>query len=234
VFRNVPIAGGLRPYADSVETLVELQFARHYGWLEAMDQARVDRALFLNTGGDLLESAWNPVRLNALGTVEIRSIDSNYPDLVVALMTLVDCVATRVREEFWTVKPSSLAFFFRENANELLVPEFEFLNNILLYAAVTTGISHPYVKEYIESILEFAFVGNEGNPNLNYLRIRLNSNQTTESEILEELPVVDQVPETVGLRFVRQCCDRLEEKVSLLSQQYLVVTPNPVPGAVRV
>jgi len=36
VFTKVPIAGGLRPYADSIETLVELQFARHYGWLNAM------------------------------------------------------------------------------------------------------------------------------------------------------------------------------------------------------
>jgi len=42
--------------------LVELQFARYYTWLEAMDKAGVERHLF-QKGGSLLKAAWN-LRLN--------------------------------------------------------------------------------------------------------------------------------------------------------------------------
>jgi carboxylate-amine ligase len=230
VFTKVPIAGGLRPYADSIETLVELQFARHYGWLEEMDRAGVARSLFLNTGGDLLESAWNPIRLNALGTVEIRSLDSTYPDLVIAFMTLVECLATRLREESWTVKPSAPTFCFDLQGNQLLVPEFEFLNSILLYAAVTTGISHPFVREYVESIFKLALEGNEANSALLLLKENIENARTVESELLKEYATDHPLSESVGLHLVRQCCDRLEEQVLSLSKTYSLT----VPGAVGV
>jgi len=173
-----------------------------------------------------LKSAWNPIRLNALGTVEVRSIDSNYPESVIALITLVNRLVTRVREEAWTIRPSRKAYFFQSNGNDLLVPEFDFLNSILLYSAVTTGISHPYIQEYIESILEFAFAGDEENSALIYLKTHLDHHQTTESEILKEFATTDQLSETAGLSLVRQCCDRLEKQV--LSSQTELFTQSSV------
>ncbi|PSP04767.1 MAG: hypothetical protein BRC54_10465 [Cyanobacteria bacterium SW_7_48_12] len=61
VYTHLLQVGGLMPYAESVEDLVEQQFHRYYSWLEAMDSADVERQLFLDSGGELLTAAWNPL-----------------------------------------------------------------------------------------------------------------------------------------------------------------------------
>ncbi len=69
VYTHLQTVGGLMPCADCVERLVELQFDRYYAWLEAMDRAVVERHLFAESGGTLLDAGWNPVRLNELETI---------------------------------------------------------------------------------------------------------------------------------------------------------------------
>ena len=75
LYANLAAVGGLRPYAEETEDLVGLQFSRYREWLAAMDRAGVGRQLFEEAGDGLLEAAWNPVRLNPHGTVELRGLD---------------------------------------------------------------------------------------------------------------------------------------------------------------
>lgn len=106
VYTHLQAVGGLQSYAASVEELVELQFARYYAWLEAMDKAGVERQLFFEAGGNLLKAAWNRVRLNPIGTIELRGTDSNYPEVTLTIATLVYNAADRVRRENLVVKPA--------------------------------------------------------------------------------------------------------------------------------
>ena len=132
--------GGLRPYAGSVEELAKLQFSRYHAWLEAMDRAGVARQLFFEMGGGLLEgSSWNPVRLNPKGTVELRGLDSNYPEKILAVGALVNNAAERVRRERLAVLPHEDVRAFEVLGNTLLVPNFEYLNGDLFRAALTGG-----------------------------------------------------------------------------------------------
>lgn len=105
LYAQLKQVGGLLPYASSVEELVEQQFARHHAWLEAIDRAGVERRLFFETGGGLLKFSWNPVRLNPHGTVELRRIDSNYPETILAISALVGSAATGVWQERLAVLP---------------------------------------------------------------------------------------------------------------------------------
>ena len=221
VYTHLQTVGGLQPYASSVEELVELQFARYYAWLEAMDKAGVDRHLFAEAGGSLLKSAWNRVRLSALGTVEMRGTDSNYPEVTLAIATLVYNAADRVRRENLIVRPAEGIRRFEVSENKLLVPDFKYLDGDLLYAAVTEGVKNPDVKAYLDSILEFVVQdGGEGSQYLAKLRSSLGEYQTTEAEILQEFPTVTaEISRDEGLRLVRQCCDKLEKQVESLYEQ---------------
>ena len=221
VYTHLQSVGGLQPYAATVEELVELQFARYYAWLEAMDKAGVERQLFLDAGGNLLKAAWNRVRLNALGTVEMRGTDSNYPEVILAIATLVYNAANRVRCENLTVLPAESGRTFELSGNKLYVPDFKYLDGELLYAAVTEGVSSPKVTAYLDSILEFVIPdGGEGSKYLTKLRSSLGKYQTTEAEILQEFVPATGVPtRDEALRLVRQCCDKLEEQVSSLTAQ---------------
>ncbi len=222
VYTDLQPVGGLMPYADTVEDLVEQQFSRYYAWLQALDRAGIERHHFLEAGGSLLKSAWNPIRLNKLGTVEIRCIDSNYPSVIIAIVALLEKAAHRVRSEQLKVRPAKEVYTFEVSEEYLWVPDFDYLNGELLYAAATEGVKHPKVKVYVDSILQFAIQdGGEGAKYLTKLRAELDRYHSIEADILQEFtPATAKLSRDEGLRLVRECCDKLEAQVSWLDTEH--------------
>ena len=218
VYTNLQSVGGLMPYAESSEELTQQLFSRYHSWLQAMDLAGVDRQIFLDSGGELLTAGWNPVRLNAIGTVELRNSDSNYPQVTLALVALISEAANRVRQENISVRPKPGCKVFKLQGQELSVPEFDYLNNELLYAAVTEGIRNTAVKDYLDSILEFSCHNNSEIGNyLSRFKTTLGEYTTTEAELLEKFPTTTgTISQSDGLALVRYCCDRLEKEVDTL------------------
>ena len=80
LYAELVSVGGLQPYARWAEDLVELQFDRYREWLAAMERAGVGRRIYEEAGDGLLDAAWNPVRLNPHGTVELRRDRRQLPD----------------------------------------------------------------------------------------------------------------------------------------------------------
>lgn len=224
VYTHLQAVGGLQPYASNIEELVELQFSRYYAWLAAMDKAGVERHLFYEAGGNLLKAAWNRVRLNKIGTIEMRGTDSNYPEVILAIATLVYNAADRVRRENLTVSPAQGVRTFKLSGNHLAVPEFKYLDGDLLYAAVTEGVRSAEVTAYLDSILEFVIPdGGEGSHYLAKLRSSLGEYQTTEAQLLQEFqPTTGEISRDEGLRLVLESCDKLEQQVSSLYDRPLV------------
>ncbi|AFY51152.1 hypothetical protein Nos7524_5435 [Nostoc sp. PCC 7524] len=222
VYTHLQPVGGLRPYAESVESLVEQQFERYYAWVQAMAQVGIEQHQFLAAGGSLLKSAWNPIRLNKLGTVEIRCIDSNFPSVIIAMIALLEKAAHRVRSNHLQVKPTQAVSTFELSGEQLLVPDFEYLNGELLYAAATEGVKHPQVKAYVDSVLQFAIQdGGEGAKYLTKLRAELDHYQSIEAKILQKFtPTTTELSRDAGLRLVRECCDQLEAQVLWLDTEH--------------
>jgi carboxylate-amine ligase len=215
LYTELPEAGNLRPYAGSVEELVERRLADHRAWLEAMDRAGVERDLFFDAGGNVLKSSWNPVRLNQLGTVELREIDGNYPEVIMAVAALVYDAASRVRDEGLTVEPVEDARTFKVSGSRLLVPGFGYLSKNLFHAAVTRGVESPEVSAYLDSVLEFAAPGGQEPGRFAKLRSPGGAYRTTEAGILHDFPPTNaRLPGSEeGFRLVREACDKLEEQV---------------------
>ncbi len=230
VYTNLQAVGGLMPYAETVEELIEQLFHRYHSWLQAMDLAGVDRQIFLDSGGELLTAGWNPIRLNSIGTIELRCADSNYPQVTLALVALISEAANRVRREDLTVRPKTGGKTFELEGKMLYVPEFDYLNNELLYGAVTEGIKNSAVKDYLDSILEFSCHNhNQVSDYLSQFKTALGKYTTTEAQLLNKFPTTTgTISQSDGLALVRYCCDRLEEEVNYLcsphsSQDGLVV-----------
>ncbi|MGK7941742.1 MAG: glutamate-cysteine ligase family protein [Crocosphaera sp.] len=222
VYTHLQAIGALMPYADCIETLVENQFARFHTWLNAIEQAGINRQGFFDAGGSLLKSAWNPIRINGLGTVEIRCLDSNLPSVILAMIALIEKVAHRVREERLTVRAAEGLKRLKLEGDRLWVPSFDYLNGDLLYAAATEGVKHPQVKAYVDSILELAIAdGGEGSKYLSQLRRELDHYQSVEAEILQTFtPTTAQLSWEEGLRLVLKYCDTLEAQVSWLDTDH--------------
>ncbi|MDQ3285428.1 MAG: glutamate-cysteine ligase family protein [Actinomycetota bacterium] len=218
LYTHLPEVGDLRPYAKSVRELVERQLAGYEAWLAAMDRAGVDRRLFFEAGGNALKASWNPVRLNQKGTVELRSIDSNYPEVVLAIAALVLGAASRVRSDGLTVEPDDLVRVFEVEGEYLHVPGFAYLGGSLFHAAATKGAENPEVSAYLDSVFEFAGPEDWGSRYLAALRTPAGLYRTTEADILSALPRTIHLSTDEGLRLVREACDEFERQVSHLRQ----------------
>jgi hypothetical protein len=181
-----------------------------------MDRAGVERRHFAEAGGDLLRPAWNPVRLNRQGTLELRGMDSNYPEVTLTVAAIILRAADRVRRDGLEVLPDDGVLAFEVAGDVLMVPGFGYLGGELLPAAVTTGAGDETVAAYLDSILEFAGVEDERLADLFRHRRTTGSYPTTEAGILEDYD--GRISEDEGLRLVLEACEELETQVSHLSR----------------
>ena len=211
VYKDLPQVGALQPYAEDAEHLIHQQFERYKSWLSAMDRAGVERRYFAEAGGDLLRPAWNPVRLNRHGTLELRGMDSNYPGVTLTAVAMILGAAERVRRDCLQVLPDEEVSAFEVTGGVLRVPAFGRLDGNLLHAAVTGGASDASVTAYLDSILEFAGVEDERLARLFRHRHNTGIYPTTEAEILEGYD--GHLSEDEGLRLVREACEELESQV---------------------
>jgi carboxylate-amine ligase len=123
-----------------------------------------------------------------------------------------------VRRENLTVRPQVGCKTFQLQGQKLNVPEFDYLNNELLYAAVTEGIHNTAIKDYLDSILEFScHEDSEVGHYLAQFKTTLGEYTTTEAQLLAKFPTTTgTISQADGLALVRYCCDRLEEEVGYL------------------
>src|SRR5215218_7778259 len=220
LYANLREVGALSAYASRVEDLVDQQRARYAAWFAAMDAAGVERRLFAQAGGNLHRASWNPVRLSRHGTVEIRSMDANFPEMVLAVCALIQGAAQRVRRERLEVRPGRGVLSLEPEGELLHVPTFSYLNGELLGAAISGGLLDPRVEAYVDSLVTFASPYLE-RPELAEVLGSTGSYKNTESEILATLPHWEVSPSREqGLSLVRKACRRLEQQVSSLRRRY--------------
>jgi gamma-glutamyl:cysteine ligase YbdK (ATP-grasp superfamily) len=229
LYAGLQEVGGLSAYASRVEDLIDQQRARYRAWFKAMDLAGVERRLFAEAGGNLQRASWNPVRLSHHGTVEIRTMDANFPEMVVALCALISAAAERVRREGLEVRPTRGVLTLEPDGDLLRVPIFSYLNGELLGAAVIRGVQDQRVEAYVDSLVRFASPYLES-PELVEPLGSSGSYRTTEHEVLASFPD-QETPLTrkQGLALVRETCRRMNEQVSALRRRY----DEPLPGVER-
>ncbi|HEX2729208.1 MAG TPA: glutamate-cysteine ligase family protein [Rubrobacteraceae bacterium] len=223
LYAELALVGGLLSYSCGVQDLVEQQFARYHCWLAAMDRAGVDRRVFERLGGGLLHSSsWNPVRLNAHGTVELRGMDSNYPETVLAILALVKAAADRMRRENLEVVPAGDLRIFEVDDGVLRVPGFEYLSGDLFQETVSRGVESPAVAAYLDSVFEFA----AGGAGEDFQALKSGgSYRTTEADILKNYPADAGLTRERGLDLVLEACGELETQVSRLKHRASDMAP---------
>jgi gamma-glutamyl:cysteine ligase YbdK (ATP-grasp superfamily) len=236
LYADLREVGGLSAYASRVEDLVDQQRERYRAWFAAMDLAGVERRLFAQTGGNLHRASWNPVRLSHHGTIEIRSMDANFPEMVLAVCALIRGAAERVRRERLEVRPKRGMLTLEPDGKVLHVPMFSYLSGELLGASVTGGVQDQRVEAYVDSVVKFASPYLE-KPELIEPLGSSGNYRTTEYKVLESFPDLGaSLTRDQGLSLVRDVCRRLTEQVSSLRPIYYETPPDDEhdPEAARV
>lgn len=157
LYHNYPEFGELPGYKHSLFEVTEMIEEKFYGWKKYLLEIGVNIKT-LSLHGSLLNTAWNPVKINQLGTLEQRGMDMNSPKYFIAAATLLKFALNRIYDEELQITPTEIGIKepFKVEGRTVHVPPQEYVQNVLQVASAYNGISSPKVQQYCRSVLQFA------------------------------------------------------------------------------
>lgn len=189
LYSNHQEFGALQPYkltGMDLPEIVEMQFEL---WNKIIDKIDINLTAFAKYGS-VLDTHWNPVRINAHGTMEQRGMDMNSPRITVAVATLVKAISKAVHEKYIQVTPSHTgkSESFRLEDNKIFIPHHQHVRYILQPKAAYLGLEDKEMETYCSSLLYLGkeFISKNERPLIEPLEMMLEKKRTVSDEIISE------------------------------------------------
>ncbi len=193
VYANYPEFGGLPHYKSTAEDLLELVRSRFDKWTALTKKLKINVQTLIEYGS-LLETSWNPVKINAHGTMEYRGMDANNPSVIVAVGIIIRYCAKIIQDEDLQVVVSldGIKHPFKRRGNTILVPPHKYVNNTLQPKAAYLGLEDDAIYNYCYALYQFAkkVIPKDRYPLLNPIVHMLNERKTTSDEIIKKAKMV--------------------------------------------
>ncbi len=149
--------GGLPPYKQTLTDLIYSLKSRHERMKRILEKQGIPPT-DISKYGKILDFCWGPVRINKLGTLEQRSADMNYMELIFAMSVLMKYAHKQVHQEFMRVIPSEFGLEepFKLDGDHLLVPPHTHVRKYLQYHSAHEGLDNKDVYNYCNRFFKFA------------------------------------------------------------------------------
>ncbi len=149
--------GGLEGYILTINDIVRRIEKRYSLWKSALLKHGFDPAL-IRRYGRKLDYAWNPVKINKVGTLEQRGMDANLPSYIAASGVLIHGMLDRVYREKLHVNPSVVGIHepFKVDGNILHVPPARVVLERYQYLSAVAGLASNEIFHYAKSLYKFA------------------------------------------------------------------------------
>ncbi|MFH1978435.1 MAG: glutamate-cysteine ligase family protein [Candidatus Aenigmatarchaeota archaeon] len=147
--------GALQPYKHTSTDLIHLISKKHNMWKDVLKKADIKFRVFAKHGS-ILDTTWNPVKINANGTIEQRGMDMNHPLMITAASMLIKYILKEVQEEFINVVASDIGIKdpFKMEDNTLYIPPHTYVRQTLQKHAAFDGLENNEVYEYCKRLLK--------------------------------------------------------------------------------
>jgi len=149
--------GELPPYELNESDLLDMVIERYSVWKKVIRDLApeiVDTANYES----ILDTAWNPVKINPHGTIELRGMDINLTSSLFSIAVAVKYLFQNVYEHALHVVPSDagIAEYFKEEKGKLFVPPDDYVRKKLQYLSAYLGMENDSVRNYCKSFLKLA------------------------------------------------------------------------------
>lgn len=213
--------GGLPPYK---QTLNDLQFSlikRQKKWEEMMLKKKLDTKWIIKKS-NILDFTWNPVRINKLGTLELRGMDMNHPKYIMAVSSLLKFVFRKIYRDFYKVIPSDIGLEepFKVEGNIIHIPPHTHVRNFLQKESAYKGFNSKAVLNYTKRFYRFTrhFLDENYISVVKPLYELLDNKKTVSDMIIARLKrwgygKEDTLPNDVAAESALKSCEKLLEEV---------------------
>lgn len=188
VYTKSQMLGSLPPYKMTMTDLMTSLNARWKKWKRLTKKADpnidIDRIYPYH-----LDISWNPVKINKVGTIEHRSMDTNFMSINFAIAVIFKFCLKKIQTEFLEVMPADFAIKepFKIENGILYIPPQSYVRNKLQLWSIYKGFAHKEMHFYAKKLLSFAKMNspNKYHRLLNYLEEMVESKKSVSDKILQ-------------------------------------------------
>lgn len=188
LYANYQTLGGLQPYKYTGLDLIKIIETRFSNWEKIIKDVDMNLKSFAKHGS-MLDTTWNPVKINAHGTIEQRGMDMNYPEVIVPTSLIIKYIARLVQEKFVKVVPSDIGISepFKKEGNTIYIPPHTHVRFEMQKKAAYQGLDDPDVLQYCKNLLKLGKFSIPKNrmPLLKPLQKMIDEKKTVSDRILE-------------------------------------------------
>ncbi|MBN1645884.1 hypothetical protein JW868_02475 [Candidatus Woesearchaeota archaeon] len=149
--------GGLPPYKQTETDLIRSIKRRQARWEKLIRQADPNadpKTLYPCK----LDISWNPVKINKLGTLEMRGMSMNYMSINLGLSALIKFCLKKIQREFIEVIPADKGINepFKIKKGIMFIPPHTYVREELQKASAYQGFKDQALYEYTKKWYRFA------------------------------------------------------------------------------
>ena len=157
LYANLEEFGGLPPYKLTALDIMDIITTRYEKWKSFVISLGLNIKV-LSLYGSILDTTWNPVKINPNGTLEQRGMDMNHPIYIAGIGVIIRWILKKLQEEYYAVVPSEIGIKepFKTEKDIIYIPPYPYVRDVLQKNSAYKGLESYEVHNYCKRFLRFA------------------------------------------------------------------------------
>src|SRR3989344_2042863 len=132
LYANLQEFGGLPPYRLTALDIMDIITTRYELWKSYIKSLGLNIKV-LSLYGSILDTTWNPIKINPNGTLEQRGMDMNHPTYIAGIGVIIRWMLKKLQEEFYAVVPSEIGIKepFKVEGDVIYIPPYPYVRGVL-------------------------------------------------------------------------------------------------------
>lgn len=189
LYAGLPQFGRLPQYRVTYEDLLDEIDMKYKLWAKKMKDAGATEKLV--GGYNKLDFGWNPVKINKVGTIEMRGMDMNLPSTLMSVGITAKYALKSIQREDLEIVPtvSAIQEPFKFEDGQIYIPPFWYVNTYLQYQSANRGMDSGAVYKYCKNFFSLCmrFTNKKYYPALRPIKDMLKNRRTRSDEMLRRL-----------------------------------------------
>ena len=157
LYANLEEFGGLPAYKLTALDLIDIITTRYEKWKSYIKSLGLNIKV-ISLYGSVMDTTWNPIKINPNGTLEQRGMDMNHPIYIAGIGVLIKYIMKKLQDEYYAVVPSEIAIKepFKIEGDTIYIPPYPYVRNELQKLSAYQGLDNEIVYDYCKRFLRFS------------------------------------------------------------------------------
>lgn len=157
LYANLEEFGDLPPYKLTALDIIDIISTRYEKWKSYIKTLGLNIKV-ISLYGSILDTTWNPVKINPNGTLEQRGMDMNHPMYIAGIGAMIKYVLKKLQEEYYAVVPSEIGIKepFKMEGDTIYIPPYPYVRSELQKLSAYKGFDSDIVYDYCKRFFKLA------------------------------------------------------------------------------